>query len=66
MSDSKLMNLIKGFSSYLIFRLCPAIRKRYPKGHFWNGGYFCDGVGSSDFEMAYSYIENQEKHHCMA
>ena len=66
MSDSKLMNLIKGLSSYLIFRLCPAIRKRYPKGHFWNGGYFCDGVGSSDFEMAYSYIENQEKHHCLA
>ena len=66
MSDSKLMNLIKGFSSYLLFRLCPAIRKRYPKGHFWNGGYFCDGVGSSDFEMAYSYIKNQEKHHCIA
>ena len=66
MSDSKLMNLIKGFSSYLIFRLCPAIRKRYPRGHFWNGGYFCDGVGVSDFDMAYSYIENQEKHHCIA
>ena len=58
MSDSKLMNLIKGFSSYLIFRLCPAIRKRYPRGHFWNRGYFCDGVGSSDFEMAYSYVIN--------
>ena len=66
MSDSKLMNLIKGFSSYLIFRLCPAIRKRYPKGHFWNGGYFCDGVGISDFDNAYSYIENQERHHCIA
>jgi REP element-mobilizing transposase RayT len=63
MSDSKLMNLLKGFSSYLLFRLCPALRKRYPKGHFWNGGYFCDGVGISDFEQAYSYVENQELHH---
>ena len=66
MSDSKLMNLLKGFSSYLLFRLCPTLRKRYPKGHFWNGGYFCDGVGISDFEQAYSYVENQEKHHCVA
>ena len=66
MSDIKLMNLIKGLSSYIIFRLCPAIRKRYPRGHFWNGGYFCDGVGSSDFEQSYSYIENQEKHHGIA
>ena len=66
MSDSKLMNIIKGLSSYIIFRLCPVLRKRYPKGHFWNGGYFCDGVGSSDFEMAYSYISNQEEHHCIA
>ena len=44
MSDAKLMNLLKGFSSYLLFRICPNLRKRYPKGHFWNGGYFCDGV----------------------
>ena len=66
MSDSKLMNLLKGFSSYLLFRICPNLRKRYPKGHFWNGGYFCDSVGVSDFEQAYSYIENQEEHHCIA
>ena len=66
MSDAKLMNLLKGFSSYLLFRICPNLRKRYPKGHFWNGGYFCDSVGVSDFEQAYSYIENQEEHHCIA
>jgi len=66
MSDAKLMNLLKGFSSYLLFRICPNLRKRYPKGHFWNGGYFCDSVGVSDFEQAYSYIEHQEEHHCIA
>ena len=62
MSDAKLMQIIKGLSSYILFRLCPQIRKRYPKGHFWNEGYFCEGCGS-DFERALKYIENQELHH---
>ena len=58
MSDSKLMQLIKGASSFLIFRLCPAIRKRYPRGHFWNGGYFCCSVGAN-YDAVYDYIKNQ-------
>ena len=62
MSDAKLMNIIKGLSSYILFRLCPDLRKRYPRGHFWNKGYFCEGVGS-DFERALRYVENQELHH---
>ena len=64
-SDAMLMQIIKGLSSYIIFRLCPALRKRYPKGHFWNEGYFCEGCGS-DFERALRYIENQELHHGFA
>ena len=66
MSDSKAMQIIKGLSSYILFRLCPALRKRYPKGHFWTEGYFCDGIGQSNFALAYSYIKNQEKHHIFA
>jgi putative transposase len=62
MSDAMLMQIIKGLSSYILFRLCPQLRKRYPKGHFWNRGYFCAGCGS-DFDQAYKYIENQELHH---
>jgi len=62
MSDAKLMQIIKGLSAYILFRLCPELRKRYPRGHFWNAGYFCAGCGS-DFDKAYSYIENQELHH---
>ena len=65
MSDAKLMQIIKGLSSYLLFRICPNLRKRYPRGHFWNGGYFCAGCGS-DFERAYAYIENQELHHAFS
>ena len=49
MSQAYMIQIIKGLSSYLIFRLCPLMRKRYPRGHFWNEGYFCEGCGS-DFE----------------
>ena len=62
MSQSKLMQIVKGLSSYILFRLCPNLRKRYPKGHFWNEGYFCEGCGSG-FERALRYVENQEMHH---
>lgn len=62
MSQAYMMQIIKGLSSYIIFRLCPNMRKRYPQGHFWSEGYFCEGCGS-DFARAMSYIENQEIHH---
>ena len=61
-SDAKLMQIIKGLSSYILFRLCPDFRKRYPRGEFWNDGYFCASCGN-DFEKAMKYIENQEMHH---
>ena len=61
-SDALLMQIIKGLSSYILFRLCPNFRKRYPRGHFWNAGYFCESCGS-DFAKALQYIENQEAHH---
>ncbi|MBS3093792.1 transposase [Candidatus Pacearchaeota archaeon] len=52
-------------SSYIFFRLCPALRKRYPDGHFWTEGYFCASCGS-DFERALRYIKDQEIHHGFA
>ena len=63
MSQAQMIQIIKGLSSYILFRICPNLRKRYPKGHFWNEGYFCDGVGNSDFAQTWTYIENQEFHH---
>src|SRR3989338_7506175 len=62
MSDAMLMQIIKGLSSYILFRLCPNFRKRYPNREFWNDGYFCASCGS-DFDRALKYIENQELHH---
>ena len=64
-SQSYLMQIIKGLSSYIFFRLCPALRKRYPDGHFWTEGYFCASCGS-DFERALRYIKDQEIHHGFA
>ena len=62
MSVAMLMQIIKGLSSYLLFRICPDLRKRYPQGHFWSEGYFCEGCGS-DFEKALEYVKNQKMHH---
>jgi putative transposase len=62
MSIAELMQIIKGLSSYILFRLCPDFRKRYPKGEFWNDGYFCASCGN-DFEKAMNYIRNQKLHH---
>ena len=28
-SDAKLMQIIKGLSAYILFRICPDLRKRY-------------------------------------
>jgi putative transposase len=62
MSVSEMIQIIKGLSAYILFRICPNLRLRYPKGHFWSEGYSCVSCGS-DFERAYSYIENQDLHH---
>ncbi|TAL80523.1 MAG: IS200/IS605 family transposase, partial [Bacteroidetes bacterium] len=66
MSDAHALQIIKGLSSYLLFRICENLRKRYPRGHFWTEGYFCDGVGNSNFAQTWAYIENQELHHATA
>jgi putative transposase len=62
---AKLMQVIKGLSSFIMFRLCPALRKRYHKGHFRSEGYYCASCGS-DFDRAMKYIETQEEHHGLA
>ena len=62
LSDMQLIQIIKGLSAYILFRICPELRRKYPRGNFWNRGYFMDGCGS-DFDRALSYIQNQELHH---
>ena len=57
-SDAKLIQILKGVSSRILFLLYPTFRDVYPRGHFWNSGYFCTPVGV-DFDNVFSYITNQ-------
>jgi putative transposase len=66
MTDSKALALLKGRSSYLIFRNREHITLRYPKRHFWSPSNYSATVGMTDLEACESYINNQEKHHQVA
>lgn len=59
MTDIKALQLLKGFTSFLLFRLVPDIRKRYPKGHLWSPGSFSATVGYAELSTVLEYIKNQ-------
>ena len=58
MSPSKALNLFKGFSAYLLFKLVPKLRFRYPRGHLWSKGKFMASVGHITLENAKKYLED--------
>ena len=60
--DAKLMQILKGLSAYILFRICPGLRKRYPSGSFWSEGYFCCSIGAN-FDEVFEYVKNQDLHH---
>ena len=60
MAPSKALNLLKGRSAYLIFRLFPNFRLRYPKGHFWSPGKFGRSISNVTSGAIKNYIENQQ------
>ena len=64
MTDIRALQLLKGFSSRVIFLLCPDLRKRYSKGHLW-GGSFAATVGETELQDAIDYVNNQEIHHAI-
>ena len=59
LSQSKLVQFIKGRSSRLLQREFPELRKRYWGQHLWARGYFCASVGAVDDQTIREYIENQ-------
>jgi putative transposase len=63
MSPSKTLNLLKGFSSRLLFKMFPKLRLRYPKGHIWSPGKFAISVGYITLEKAKEYVKKQKAHH---
>ena len=60
-SDSKIANLIKSYTTYHIWKKYPNyLRKHFWKEHtFWTDGYFACSVGNISEEMLKRYIENQ-------
>jgi putative transposase len=60
MSQSRAVQLLKGASSYELFRLVPNYRLRYPHGNFWSKGNFKDTVGRITIETAQKYVRDQQ------
>jgi len=63
MSQSRAIQLLKGASSYAIFRKIDKFNLRYPRGHLWSRGNFKDTVGRVTLDTAKVYVKNQMKMH---
>ena len=61
MSISKIVNLMKSYTTYHIWEKYPNyLRKHFWKEHtFWTDGYFACSVGNVSEEMLQKYIQNQ-------
>ena len=59
MSQSKALQLLKGGSSYIIFRQQEKFRFRYPRGHFWSPGAYAGTCGDNTVDIVDQYVRNQ-------
>ena len=63
MSQSRALQLLKGGSSYLLFRAEPKFRLRYPRGSFWSPGDCANSTGYNTIETVDNYVKNQPEIH---
>ena len=63
MSLSKATQLLKGRSSYEMFRKHSGFRQRYRKGHFWAPSSCYLTTGVVDLERTKEYVRNQRDIH---
>src|SRR4030042_1183126 len=61
MSPSKAMQMLKGASSWVLFRANPNFRLRYPRNQFWSQGGTFRSIGDVDFKTVESYVERQNQ-----
>ncbi len=59
-SVSKVAQLLKGYSAYVVFREIPNHRLRYPRRTFWTAGYSNSSVGPATEETIKNYIRRQD------
>ena len=57
---SRLVQRLKGKTSFKLLNEFPHLRKTYWGRHFWARGYFCCSSGNVTDEMVMQYIENQD------
>jgi putative transposase len=57
---SRLVQRLKGKTSYKLLNEFPHLRKVYWGRHFWARGYFCCSSGNVTDEVIQAYIENQD------
>lgn len=60
-SPSKAVQMLKGRSSYELFRAFPILRDVYPRGSLWSAGKFYRSVGAVTDKTVRRYILEQTK-----
>jgi putative transposase len=63
MSPAYTLQILKGVSARLFFKMNQKARLRYPKGHLWSPGKFASSLGFIQLEKAIDYVRNQDLHH---
>jgi putative transposase len=61
MSPSKAFQLLKGASSWALFRAIPNFRRRYPRGHLWGKNGTFRSIGEVDYYTVADYVERQNQ-----
>jgi putative transposase len=56
---SRLLQMLKGKSSYKLMHEFPHLRKKFWGRHLWARGYFCVSSGNVTDEVIKQYIEEQ-------
>ena len=62
MSVSEAFRLLKGATSYLLFRAFPNFRKRYPRGHFWGIGKIFRSISDVQQDVVENYIRKHRSY----
>jgi len=61
MAPSKAFQLLKGASSWVLFRVIPNLRKRYQRGHLWGRNGTFRSVGDVDVRTIVRYVNQQNQ-----
>ena len=59
-SLSKVVQHLKGGSSYRLFKLYPELKKKYWGGNLWSGGKFYRSVGNVTADTIKKYINDSQ------